>query len=334
MSFQLSSEDREGLSLFLRDYGLFEASETVSSLTTAGAGNMNCTLRAKSASRSLIVKQSRPYVEKYPQIAAPLNRTLMEAKFYEAPHSAVVKAAMPRLLAVIPESHVLVLEDLGSAEDLTTLYSGEILSTDEIRFLIEFLRHLHHTPVPHPQHFENREMRELNAQHIFQIPLLPENHLDLDSITPGLKLAGGKLVKDSHFCAAVRTLGEIYLGQVPTKTQSLLHGDFYPGSWLKVGNFLKVIDPEFCFIGPPEFDFGVMLAHLFLAKQPTASIDDFLHTVATDSGGLDLGLIHGFAGVEIMRRLIGVAQLPVQLPLTEKENLLEISTHFVLEGPH
>jgi 5-methylthioribose kinase len=32
---------------------------------------MNCVLRIETAARSFIIKQSRGYVERYPQIAAP-----------------------------------------------------------------------------------------------------------------------------------------------------------------------------------------------------------------------------------------------------------------------
>jgi 5-methylthioribose kinase len=38
---------------------------------------MNCVLRIETA-RSFIIKQSRGYVEKYPQIAAPAERVLTE----------------------------------------------------------------------------------------------------------------------------------------------------------------------------------------------------------------------------------------------------------------
>jgi 5-methylthioribose kinase len=48
---------------------------------------------------------------------------------------------------------------------------------------------------------------------------------------------------------------------------------------------------------------------------------------------LDLGLVSAFAGVEIMRRLIGVAQLPLAYALDRKQALLQLSRRLVLE-PH
>ena len=50
--------------------------------------------------------------------------------------------------------------------------------------------------------------------------------------------------------------GERYLAEGST----LLHGDYYPGSWMTVDDAVFVIDPEFSFKGFPEFDLGVMLS--------------------------------------------------------------------------
>ncbi|MGY8966078.1 MAG: phosphotransferase, partial [Flavobacteriales bacterium] len=40
----------------------------------AGEGNMNVVMRLKTNQRSFILKQSRTFVRKYPDIRAPLNR--------------------------------------------------------------------------------------------------------------------------------------------------------------------------------------------------------------------------------------------------------------------
>jgi len=120
-------------------------------------------------------------------------------------------------------------------------------------------------------------------------------------------------------------LGALYLKDGP----SLLHGDFSPGSWLKTDGSVWVIDPEFCFYGPPEFDLGVMIAHLYLADQKTdliARLFEGYKPLAVFSRPLALQ----FAGVEIMRRLIGVAQLPLGYGLEKKIELLEVSHSLVL----
>ena len=56
--------------------------ESVETLDRAGEVNMNCVMRGRTSERTFILKQSRPWVEKYPSIAAPWDRMLVEAAFY------------------------------------------------------------------------------------------------------------------------------------------------------------------------------------------------------------------------------------------------------------
>ena len=89
-----------------------------------------------------------------------------------------------------------------------------------------------------------------------------------------------------------------------------------------------MIDPEFCFLGEPAFDLGVLLAHLHLSDESARlrerAIDAYRGSERTQT------LARAFAGVEIMRRLIGVAQLPLSHGLDEKRELLELSRKLVL----
>jgi 5-methylthioribose kinase len=48
---------------------------------------------------------------------------------------------------------------------------------------------------------------------------------------------------------------------------------------------------------------------------------------------LDLSRVAAYAGVEIMRRLIGVAQLPLSFGIDRKRSLLRLSRRLVVE-PH
>ncbi len=274
---------------------------------------MNLTLRLSTDGRSFILKQARPWVEKYPAIAAPAGRALVEAAFYRAvSRRSVLRAAMPALLGEDPDSGVIVLQDLGEARDFTGLYRGERLSKRDLEFLLSYLTALHEPLLEREGLFENREMRALNHEHIFRLPLAAENGLDLDRITPGLGAAAGELKADRAYVSRVRELGELYLTDGP----SLVHGDYFPGSWLRTAGGIRVIDPEFCFLGTPAFDFGVLIAHLHLARQ-RAELADVDSTAKA------------FAGVEIMRRLIGVAQLPLDADLDEKRELLALSKRLV-----
>ena len=137
-----------------------------------------------------------------------------------------------------------------------------------------------------------------------------ENGIDLEGITTGLSALHRLVTGDEARMARVRELGAAYLD---ARTGVLLHGDFYPGSWLRHRDGPKVIDPEFAFVGPPEFDVGVLLAHLVLTGHPAR-----VPAAYRPPTGFDRGTANGFAGVEILRRLLGVAQLPLEADIQTK----------------
>ncbi len=333
--FYLSIDDPRSLENYLRRLGVLAEGERVDSLTVAGEGNMNRTLRIEIADknnrqRSLIVKQSHPWVERYPEIAAPWDRVLGEAKFYGLTSaSKKIASRMPRLVEVDPEARVLVLEDRGDRGDYASLYRGEQLTSLEAETIADWLSDLHATTFPAQFHegLADRGMRELNHEHLFRFPLDPSNGLDLDTITLGLADEARRLANDKTYVVRVAALGATYL-QGPQSGDVLLHGDFFPGSWLRTDSGPMVIDPEFAFFGPAEFDFGVLLGHLYLASQES-SVHEMVLNTYRPSASFDWHLTLGFCAAEIMRRLIGVAQLPLTLGLKEKQRLLALSHQLI-----
>jgi 5-methylthioribose kinase len=314
---------------YLRRRGWAGEAERVLAAEPAGPGNMNCVLRIKTSDRTFVLKQSRPWVEKYAHIPAPWDRAWMEGAFYrEIQSDAALAGHMPRLLGFDPETRLLMLEDLSPARDLTGIYAGEPIDEADIGVLTHFLLTLHcnFSDGRLSDEFVNPEMRALNHEHIFVFPLRFDNGFDLDAITRGLNDAAHALRSEAHYRECVSKLGELYLGP----GFCLVHGDYFPGSWLKTANGMRVIDPEFCFFGMPEFDVGVMTAHLHLAQAPQALIED-VHKIYTARAPLDLALTRQFAGVEIMRRLIGAAQLPLSYGLDQKRRLLDLS-HALVTG--
>ena len=128
---------------------------------------------------------------------------------------------------------------------------------------------LHRLTIPPRERtaFRNGEMRKLNHEHIFDIPLRTDGALSemLERVTSGLDRVGDGLRRDKRFCAVVKKLGRCYLEH---EGPSLIHGDLFPGSLLQMGSGqLRVIDPEFSFCGNPEFDIGVFYAHLLLSRH-------------------------------------------------------------------
>lgn len=298
--FQLDPADPASAERHLRRLGWIAADDTVASLRKAGEGNMNLVLRVDLGWRSLIVKQSRPWVEKYPDIPAPADRVLVEAAFYGAvaDHGSVA-GLMPRLLGLDAPSRMLAVEDLGEANDLLDAYAGRPITRAEQSTLAGWLAALHEVPFPDEPLLHNRAMRALNHAHIFELPLTSDHP------------AAAALRADAAFADTLAALGQRYLADGP----ALVHGDYYPGSWMRTPAGLRVLDPEFAHTGEPAFDLGVMVAHLIFAG---ANPDDALASVAADYGRpIDLALTSGFAGAELMRRLLGVARLPVDLRHTD-----------------
>jgi len=319
-AFFLDADDPNGVATFLSRRAWIESGESLESVETAGQGNMNYVVRVKTSRRTFILKQSRPWVEKYPEIAAPFDRALIEAQFYSLVRKTEAADFMPRLFGFDEESRILSLEDLGTVGDCSSVYSGAPFAPHERQQIYRFLSLLHSGR----SNLANRAMRTLNHFHIFVFPFQSNNGLDLDRFTLGLQRLAER-VKASHFLLhRVMELGRIYLAD----GDYLLHGDCFPGSWLRTSSGMKIIDPEFGFAGPREFDLGVLSAHEWIAGfSPDPSLPESHYAQWNE---LDLKLVRGFAGVEILRRLLGVAQLPTPLDFERKSALIESAIALVL----
>jgi len=218
------------------------------------------------------------------------------------------------------------IEDLGPASDLMRLYSCDRVSPADLTLLCQLARELHAIPLSCDERsaLRNEAMRELNHEHIFDIPLRAENGLDLEAHTKGLTAAAEELKENRDYVACVSQLGRVYLA---ADGPALLHGDYYPGSFLRAERGLVIIDPEFGFPGPVEFDLGVLAAHLSFAGEGVDIVDRVIEAYGEP---VERSLLEGFAGSELMRRLLGVSQLPLQADLDRKRGWLERSRRWVL----
>ncbi len=314
----LTVEDPGTVEAYLLDRGYLIPGEAVVTVTKAGEGNMNATLRVATTRRRFILKQSRPWVARFPELEAPVARVLIERDFHQAiSGDRFLAAHMPEMLKVDAGNYVLLLEDLGPVGDMSTIYADDFaMSRFQLGTLLEFAGKLHWLqPTDFPA---NEALRALNHAHIFDLPLRPDNGFPLDAIHPGLATVALPYQHDVQLREAVAGLGRAYLA----KGSSLIHGDFYPGSFLEVDHGVFVIDAEFAHLGRPEFDIGVLMAHLLLSRAPEKRILQIDRDYPKPPG-FDTGLTRKFCYVEIIRRLIGIAQLPVSLTLDERSRLLE-----------
>lgn len=302
----LTAADTAVIGNRLHALGWLAPDEALTGVASAGDGNLNLVLRVSAGERSAILKQARPWVEKYPSLAAPVERSAVEASFYRLVHAApALTTFMPQLLGVDPAWHLLLLEDVGEQADAAALYRRASVDPASRARLIGFLAGLHMLEISQAALPGNRAMLELNHAHIFTLPF-----------------AGG----DRDLAATAARLGERYLLGVGP----LLHGDFFPGAWVYGDDGVKVIDPEFCLFGPPEFDLGVMAAHLIVAGDAPETPDDLAAAYQSAGGGaVDSALIRRFAGIELWRRLFGVAPLPVVLDHRRKDALIALAAGLI-----
>ena len=100
---------------------------------------------------------------------------------------------------------------------------------------------------------------------------------------------------------------------------------------MSAGVDLFVIDPEFCFPGPPEFDLAVFLAHTRLANLSPSIEAAFFKEYTSTGPHVSEDLVDALTSVEILRRLLGVAQLPLKLDLSQKRERIEAAIQ-VLKG--
>jgi len=309
----------------LSNLPIWNSGEKPNKAEIAGESNMNLVLRIATNHRKVILKQSKPYVRKFPQIPAPIDRIMVEKQFYSLMESdPVLSSFSPKVHHYDPENFILLIEDLGKVVDFMEIYSkGFSLSESIIAQLAVYLNALHSLKVS--SFPKNLEMKKLNHIHIFNFPFEEENGFDLDTIQPGLQALSLTYKRDKELKKVIHTLGEQYLATGKT----LIHGDFYPTSWLQVGEEIKIIDPEFGFMGDPEFDLGVLFAHFKLSRQVDSLKSDFLRKY---KNSYSEAKINKYEAIEIMRRLIGIAQLPLQLNLSEKEELLASASHQLLNS--
>ncbi|QVY64244.1 phosphotransferase [Polaribacter sp. Q13] len=308
---------------FLLEINFLKESEEILSVEKPGEGNMNVVLRVKTNQRSFIVKQSRPFVQKYQDIPAPEDRIDVEYQFYKAIESPVVTSHIPEVLAYDAKNYVLILEDLGNCEDMSFVYKNRAIETESIQLLVDILSNIHKSDVSET-YPENKELRVLNHQHIFVLPFAVDNGFSLDTIQDGLEAVSQAYKKDEKLKEQIALVGERYLSEGTT----LLHGDYYPGSWMTKEDEVFVIDPEFSFKGFPEFDLGVMAAHMVMATGNKLLISTVKKAYTLK---FDERLFLQITGIEIMRRLIGIAQLPLDRTLEEKKELLEIARLLIVD---
>ncbi|MDG1857451.1 MAG: phosphotransferase, partial [Emcibacteraceae bacterium] len=280
---------------------------SVVDVSIAGDGNMNFTFRIITENNgTLIIKQSPPFCVRFPDIPAPEARIISEFKYYDlASKDRYLLDHSPTLLGLDEKLKIAYMSDLGTTTDFEYLYAQEEALTPEVcKKLIAYLKGLHDLKISDEVEFDNIGMRDLNHDYIFKLPfILGDEAINLDDVTPGLQEIANGYKDDPEIKAAALELGKLYY----QKSRTLIHGDYYPMSWINTKNGLYIIDPEFGFLGLPEIDLGVFLAHMLLSGNFPMALD----VLKKNYGHCNMELVAKFCAVEVIRRITYVSQLPI-----------------------
>ncbi|MFJ8505446.1 S-methyl-5-thioribose kinase [Streptomyces avermitilis] len=312
-------------------------------------GNMNRVFLASNSAgtRGLAVKQALPWVRVAgPSWPMSPERADAEARAYEQV-ARVAPDKIPAIHGYDGENYALVMEDMSDLEVLrTVLNEGAAYGPDTSRRIGEFVAQLSFATSDFGMPSADRkaliaacvspELCKITEDVVLSEPYIEHEH---NHWHPGLDGLAAEFRADARLRTEVADLRHVFM----TSTQALLHGDLHTGS-VMVGErggapVVRVFDPEFSFVGPIGFDLGLYWANVLVSQEraralgtlsdhgeqlrlswegfaaefrrlwPTrvdtffddAYLDRFLDRVWAES--------LGFAGTEIVRRIIGFAHL-------------------------
>ncbi|WP_328693844.1 S-methyl-5-thioribose kinase [Streptomyces phaeochromogenes] len=340
--------ETEDVPAYLRERGHWDDTDDIR-VREVSDGNMNRVFLASNGdgTRGLAVKQALPWVRVAgPSWPMSPERADAEARAYEQV-ARVAPDKIPAVHGYDADNYALVMEDMSDLQVLrTVLNEGGSYGPDTSRRIGEFVAQL--TFATSDFGMESAERKALIAAsvspelcRITEDVVLSEPYVEHEHNHwhPGLDDLAAEFRADTRLRTEVADLRHTFM----TSAQALLHGDLHTGS-VMVGlredaPVVRVFDPEFSFVGPIGYDLGLYWANVLVAQARAqalgtvtdhaaqlrltwegfetefrrlwparvdtffddAYLDRFLARVRSDSAG--------FAGAEIVRRVIGFAHL-------------------------
>lgn len=241
--------------------------------TEIGDGNLNhvfLVIHPKHPHRSLIVKQSLPYLRCLGEAASPpLEKERMHYEIMALEKfTTIAPARVPKIYHADREMCLVVMQYLGNHAVMrkgliaTNHYPkfADHLSTflAEVLFFTSSLYLSSREKAKLIMDFNSNELRKMTEDYVFTFPFMPHPSNKISEET----LADAKLLwTDSDFKRNVLRLKNLFMNQ----TDALLHGDLHTGSIMLNRDDTYIIDPEFAYVGPFGFDLGAVLANLVMS---------------------------------------------------------------------
>ena len=311
--------------------------ETEFRVEEIGDGNLNTVYRVSDVrhpERSLVLKHAPPYIKILgPDYPLSTERLTFESRALDI-YNRLASGTVPTQYNFDAEAAVIAMEDLRNARVLRDDLIEGTVDTTIAEQIGRFMGIVHSqtcvdnvastTAQHYRQQFANTTMQSITADYVFTFPFTEH---ETNFWTSGLEPDVRRLKADADFLQQAEHLKHIFL----TVQQGVTHGDLHTGSVLIQDGIAKVIDAEFAFYGPVGFDLGLYWANYLLsyfAHQDTSHVQSALkaaivqtwQTYTTEFEMVDVELkarmlqniFHeavGFAGLEILRRLIGAAHV-------------------------
>ena len=302
-----------------------------------GDGNLNTVYRVSDAARpehSLVFKHAPPYIKILgPDYPLSTERLTFESRALDV-YNQLASGTVPMQYDFDADAAVIVMEDLRDAHVLRdALIAGTVdtaIAEQVGRFMgiVHSRTHADNISNASAQHyrqqFANATMQSITADYVFTFPFTEH---ETNFWTPGLEPDIQHLKADTDFLRQAEHLKQIFL----TTQQGVTHGDLHTGSVLVQDNTAKVIDAEFAFYGPVGFDVGLYWANYFLSyfsHEGNLNVQSALKTAVGqvwDTYTAEFTMVDaelkseilsnifqdavGFAGLEMLRRLIGAAHV-------------------------
>ncbi|ARK21353.1 S-methyl-5-thioribose kinase [Sporosarcina ureae] len=354
---------------YVKKRGFFSEQEQVV-VTEVSDGKINHVYRLTGEQKSLILKQAVPYARIVGEsMPIPIDRVVLEAKVLQE-YDNIIPGSVPKVLHLDEIMAIVVMEDMHPMEmGRTALNNGTesaIFARDIGVFSAKtsfYTSDFYLDPKLKKElnaSFANPAMREMTEELSFDCPY---NMHDSNFFEEGLKNDVLFLSQDHRLQLEVAKLKRKFM----TKADALIHSDLHSGAIFMGQDKTVVFDTEFACFGPFGFDMGHFIASLLLngighpefqtkryeqaretwyaytdtfaqlwreeSNEPYTQLEGFL-THVMDGKFADM---LGYAGCELVRRSIGIAQIDdlnyeedEQKRMTRRKKVLELGKYLIL----
>ena len=344
----------------------------VTDVQQSGEGKINGVFFVTGDKSSVVLKQGLPWVRVLPDWELTAERVGREARLLDR-WSEFNPEYVPELWQYDDRAHVLAMENLSGYEllrDVLAVSAGDPGIGDAVGVMLA--RTAFHTSALWLSTSElqqavragqNPEMSQLMEDVVFTMPF---SDSDQNVTEPELVAHRDGLLADPEVIRAVGHLKWVFA----TRQEALIHGDLHAGSLMVQGRDTRVIDAEFGRYGPLAWDLGAFWAHLKIAAEIHDTRErhedaaatrelvvrswcsfhtEMVHLLGAAEPRFPLSaaadwiaetriLATRFAGIEVLRRIVGVGNceqlsaLPDEARHSVTTALIEQATRAMVDG--